>query len=73
MECSGVALKNSNGIAIQDVFLSKGSVFPSHEHEEIEYLIVYEGSLLIEYWYDEKTKSATILEAGNSIPAKVNY
>ena len=46
--CHGVSLLNIPNIAIQDVFISKDTVFPVHLHEEIEILIVYEGMITVE-------------------------
>jgi len=41
----GINLFNIPEIAVQRVFMSKGTVFPEHKHDECEYVLVYKGSV----------------------------
>lgn len=43
--CIGIGLLHERSCAVQKAFMSKGTVFPAHVHEEIEYLLIYEGKL----------------------------
>jgi len=43
----GIGLYNNNEIAVQRVFVSKGAVFPIHQHTPIEWMICYKGYLRI--------------------------
>jgi quercetin dioxygenase-like cupin family protein len=44
--CVGVGLMWDKRVSIQRAFLPKGSCFPEHTHNEVEWLIVYDGSLI---------------------------
>jgi len=43
--CFGFGLFKQDEVAVQRVFLSKGTIFPEHMHSCWEYLIVYKGNL----------------------------
>jgi len=46
--CFGVRLINTNLIAVQRVFMSNAAIFPTHIHNESEWIIVYQGKLVID-------------------------
>jgi quercetin dioxygenase-like cupin family protein len=46
-ECVGMSILNNGSVAVQDSFMTKGTIFPHHTQEEIEHLIVYKGRLLV--------------------------
>ena len=39
----GFNLYNIPKVAVQRVFMSKGTIFPTHQHEENEYCLIYDG------------------------------
>jgi len=41
-------LLSQTEVAVANVFISSGAVFPKHSHKENEFLIVYEGGLVVE-------------------------
>ena len=43
----GFGLFNTNEIGVQRTFMSKGTIFPEHQHIEQEYILVYRGSVEI--------------------------
>ena len=57
----GFALKKSDGIAIQVVFMSKGTTFPEHQHAEPEWVLVYQGAFQL------KDKEGTIIGVGDCV------
>jgi len=54
----GFNLYNIPEIAVMRVFMSKDTSFPKHNHDEIEYLLVYKGSLKVHI--DEKPVHANV-------------
>lgn len=46
-KCFAWSLLHEPSISICRSFLSKGTIFPKHKHEEREWLIVYEGKLTV--------------------------
>lgn len=53
----GFPLYNTPRVAVQRHFLSAGTVFGSHTHEEKEWIMVYEGELMITIEEEEETLS----------------
>jgi len=45
-------LMNQRNVAVSNCFISKGAMFPKHDHQETELLIVYDGSLYVEICND---------------------
>lgn len=44
----GFALLNKPEVAVQELFLTKNSIFPTHKHiDEIEVGVIYKGSILV--------------------------
>lgn len=66
----GFGLLNQKEIAVQKLFLSKGTIFPTHYHlEEHEFIVVFQGSLEIEesgFKHVLKEKDCVKLEAGKN-------
>ena len=60
--CIGHGLFNVNNIAVQQVTITSGTIFPIHSHPEKEFLFVYKGSIRYKYSGQEK-----ICNANNSI------
>lgn len=46
--CIGVGLLHERSVAVQKSFMSKGTVFPKHIHDETELLVVYEGAIEVD-------------------------
>ena len=61
-KCFGKNLYNSPEIAVQRSFISAGALFPEHNHDVFEILIVYRGEL--EARVDKKTM---VVSVGDSI------
>lgn len=60
--CIGFCLHKEAGVAVQRVFMSKGTTFNEHVHDESEVMTVYKGKLV----FDCK-KGFVEVEAGQSI------
>lgn len=45
--CFGIGLLKRDDVAVQQAFMSSGTRFPTHQHDEIEYLIVHHGRLVV--------------------------
>ena len=45
--CVGLRLFNTAGVAVQNIAMAKGTIFPVHFHEEKEVFIVHNGNLLV--------------------------
>ena len=60
--CLGFALLSEPGIGVQKSFMSSGSIFGEHQHDSVEWLIVYDGHLEVEL--EDKL---TDLEPGGSV------
>ncbi len=46
-ECHGIGLLKNEEVAVQNAYLGVDTILKNHEHEEVEVLIVYEGTLNI--------------------------
>lgn len=68
-KCYGIGLLSQAEISVQKAFMSKGSIFPKHNHEVSEWLLVYEGKLLIDYC-DETQEEISVGEAVHFLPGK---
>lgn len=44
----GFRLWAEGEIAVQRTFLTEGATFPKHAHDQHEYLLVYQGSIVVE-------------------------
>ena len=58
-KCYGVGLLSKKEVSVQETFMSKGSVFPQHNHDVHEWLLVFEGKLKVEYC-NGKTEEVTV-------------
>lgn len=47
--CIGFGLHNEDAVAVQRTFMSKGTSFPEHSHEEWELFLVYHGHTKVKY------------------------
>lgn len=45
--CHSYSLFSSPEISVARTFISEGSIFPEHLHEETEYILIFSGSALI--------------------------
>ena len=61
--CEGNALFYDEHIAVQRSSLKKGSAVPRHHHDEIEWLIIYDGEVRVEW----NSSTEVILGVGQSI------
>ena len=68
-KCYGIGLLSQPEISAQKAFMSKGSIFPKHNHEVSEWLLVYEGKLLIDYC-DGTQEEISVSEAVHFLPGK---
>ena len=55
--CFGIGVLKESGphsVAVQKAFMSNGTEFPYHSHEETEYLVVYSGKIIIHKGEDDQ-------------------
>lgn len=45
--CFGFYIYQNDKIAVQRAFMSKGTMFPNHTHDEKEYVVVYMGKIKV--------------------------
>lgn len=43
--CFGVGLARNDEVAVQQAFMSKGSIFSKHRHDVVEIVVLYRGRL----------------------------
>ena len=60
---TGYNLLFEDNVAVQKSFLPKGCVFPKHLHGEVEYLVIYKGSIKVLFG----DGSEEIVNTGNHI------
>ena len=63
----GLGLAKKAGIAVQDVYVPPGVVFPEHKHSSTEFILCYEGKITLNVESKE-----TVLESGDGIRIKPN-
>lgn len=44
----GTGLYNVKDVAVQKLFMEKGTTFPEHAHDEFEFCVIYKGRLSVE-------------------------
>jgi len=63
----GFNLWNIKKVAIQRAFMSRGAVFPTHQHDEVEILIVYEGKLSVNKEHARECSNVNELQVGQCV------
>lgn len=60
--CLGICLLHERTVAVQKAFMSRDTVFPTHVHGEVEFIIVYEGCLQMN---DKEYRVAEVIHIPN--------